>query len=1095
MLAALPLAAQPTVSNVTAQQRAGTTLVDVAYDLTITEGGTAMVTVRASRDGGNTFETLSPGLLSGAVGSAVEPGIGRSIVWDAGAGNWDPVVYPEVQVEVTATVPGDGDAPPGGFALILPGTYARGDHQDEGDLAGSRPVHDLYVSAFYMGEQPVTYAEWEEVYDWAVANGYTFDNPGQRGADSHGAELSDTVENNQHPVVLVNWYDVVKWCNAKSEREGLTPVYYVDDEHTIPYKDQGRHDVTNEQVRWDANGYRLATEGEWEKAARGGLHGKRWPWGDANIDTTRANYRFSEDPHVLPNGTTAVGNYPANGFGLYDMAGNVSEWTWDWFSDFGEDWYGQPGASEADSRGPASGIGRVTRGGSWWSGRLSSRVAARGVGWAETILEHRGFRLARGFSGGLASGSQQTHSATSNLFELDLLKLISPSITTHPPSQTVATGDSATFSVIASGAEPLSYKWELSTDGGDTWGELEGAIFATFETGATTAGMNGFRYRVRVTDSAGRTLTSDSGILTVQQEVVLEVSEVSAEQRTGTGLVDISYDLGITGDDGTATVVVRVSTDHGSTFETIPSEFLSGAAGPGQSAGIGKTIVWNAGAAGWASDLYPSVLVEVVASVADDGLPVGMVLVEGGTLPEKDANGMGTLVVDSFHIGQYPVTWGEWKQVRSWADANDYDIGSRGEGCADDHPVHSVSWYDVIKWVNAKSEMEGLTPGYTYNDSVYRSGEPSHTSISKDHLADGYRLPLEAEWEFAARGGNKTQNYTYAGSDNLDEVGWYYDNSEGAACDMSGGRGTWPVGQKAPNELSLYDMSGNVWEWCWDRDNGLRRFRGGNWINVEAHCAVSYRDGGGLNPDDRFFVLGFRLARNEDQPEVDSAQSSVFEIDLRETPTRGLFGEVEQVSADRYRSVVYGELEFADGGASETEAFGHSLGAPLQTLGGSIHSPLYGNLTPNPWGIDDWVVSQFFGLVHFGHDAAQYDGWVNSERFDWMKFEGGGGGQRYLWVNYLQTWLAVNPDGSFHSFDFGWMIPQAGSWTRYNTRIGMVTADPDNPQGWLASEDFGFVWFARDGTATWFWSTNRSEWIGITEGGGLWSTAEGRFLD
>lgn len=207
-----------------------------------------------------------------------------------------------------------------------------------------------------------------------------------------------------------------------------------------------------------------------------------------------------------------------------------------------------------------------------------------------------------------------------------------------------------------------------------------------------------------------------------------------------------------------------------------------------------------------------------------------------------------------------------------------------------------------------------------------------------------------------------------------------------------------------------------------------------------------------------------------------------------------VFGQVQVLpQANRFRSTIYGELEFANGGSDRTQAISHSLGTSLQVQNGTIHSPLYGNLTPNPWNVDDWVVSQFFGLVHFAQDAAQYGGWVNSERFDWMKFEKSGDNS-FLWVHHLQTWLAINADGSFHSFDFGWMTPQAGSLTRYNTRIGMVTADPANPRGWLTSDRFGFVWFARDGSAVWFWSDNRSEWLGVTAGGGIWSTAERRFL-
>ena len=233
------------------------------------------------------------------------------------------------------------------------------------------------------------------------------------------------------------------------------------------------------------------------------------------------------------------------------------------------------------------------------------------------------------------------------------------------------------------------------------------------------------------------------------------------------------------------------------------------------------------------------------------------VFVEGGTLPAGDLAGTD---VSNFYMSKHEVTWGQWKEVRSYADANGYDISFSGGGCADNHPVCRVKWYAVVKWCNAKSEQQGLTPVYTVSGATYRTGRPIHTTIEQNLAANGYRLPLEAEWEFAARGGNQTNGYTYAGGTVLDAVGWYLYNSDGAACDLDAGHGTWPVGYKGANELGLYDMSGNVTEWCWDQHFTSRRVRGGSFALEASFCTVSAR--GYSHPATELYGLGFRLARS-----------------------------------------------------------------------------------------------------------------------------------------------------------------------------------------------------------------------------------------
>jgi len=240
--------------------------------------------------------------------------------------------------------------------------------------------------------------------------------------------------------------------------------------------------------------------------------------------------------------------------------------------------------------------------------------------------------------------------------------------------------------------------------------------------------------------------------------------------------------------------------------------------------------------------------------------------VEGGSFV-RSAEPLTTVQLSSFQIWQTEVTRYQYNEV----------MGIPSDNLANGNlPVHSISWYDAIVFCNRKSIREGLTPVYRYagyrtNPDTWPEGwdtnDRNHFNIICDWTADGYRLPTEMEWMYAAKGGNQLENYQYSGSDDINAVAWFGGNSHQRLRE---------VGLKQSNALDLFDMSGNVWEWCWDifgryehgdqvnpRGPGrgsFRVLRGGAWISTSVTCTVSHRFS--FAPTTKKDYIGFRVVRN-----------------------------------------------------------------------------------------------------------------------------------------------------------------------------------------------------------------------------------------
>ncbi|MCR5285342.1 MAG: SUMF1/EgtB/PvdO family nonheme iron enzyme [Treponema sp.] len=241
-----------------------------------------------------------------------------------------------------------------------------------------------------------------------------------------------------------------------------------------------------------------------------------------------------------------------------------------------------------------------------------------------------------------------------------------------------------------------------------------------------------------------------------------------------------------------------------------------------------------------------------------------MVRIPGGQFVMGKGSNNSLITLVSFYMSEIPVTQMQYSIVMG---------KNPSKLLGEDRPVESVNWCEALIYCNLLSQIKGLTPCYTIGDSTnlsqFEASSPVWKRIACNFTANGFRLPTEAEWEFAAREGKTSNQSLYSGSSNINDVAWYGENSAISSHTVS---------TKKSNSLGLYDMCGNVAEWCWDYYNpnlptgsqtnphgpnigDLHVKRGGSWLDDPQQCTVFYRSGSA--PNGKSSSLGFRVCRSE----------------------------------------------------------------------------------------------------------------------------------------------------------------------------------------------------------------------------------------
>ena len=681
------------------------------------------------------------------------------------------------------------------------------------------------------------------------------------------------------PVEQVSWYDAIYFCNKLSELKGFTSVYSVDGNSNTTDWNYTPHNGdsikgTIEQNEF-ADGFRLPTEEEWVFAAKGG---EQYNFaGSNNPDEVGWYGKLSDIDDVYignsGNKTHSVAQKKANAYGLYDMVGNVSEWCGDGYVICGSNWNTYVDLVGIDYREkPYSRSITDDR-----KGLRVVRSSPEQIAEKQRLLEQRAFEI-----------QKRNHDIINNLelvnipgLQVQMLKtevtqaLYQAVIGENPsyykgddlPVEQVSWYDAIYFCNKLSEMKGLTPVYSVNgvTNTCD-WNYVphEGSFLGTVEQNELADGL--------------RLPTDDEWVYSAKGGDNYQYSDSNDPDEFGW------YD------DKTHTVAQKKANDYG-LFDMLGnvsewcwnswlSERFIRQGLFGSSAWIARKPNIHYRDTGFRIVCTSSEQIAEKQRIAEELIRQEEFsrqeeerkkvetqrIIEEQRIAEERRNAeikkMNIEIINSIEfisINDLQIQMSKTEITQALYKAVLGENPSYHKG--DDLPVEQVSWYDAIYFCNRLSEIKGFTPAYLVDgkantadwDYSPNEGEVISGTIVQDELSNGFRLPTEKEWEFAAKGG---EDYKFSGSNDINEVGWYSNNSD---------KHTHPVAQKKANGYGLYDMTGNVWEWCWDREinwwGGTKCIiRSGSWYSGSDTCRISYRYNN-YGPSERYENLGFRIVR------------------------------------------------------------------------------------------------------------------------------------------------------------------------------------------------------------------------------------------